>query len=286
MKTMKNGEMNWEKKHVHRRIFRCILLVFFVSLFAFSQKASASNDANNIVESASQGAVSVDPTGQVRGYSAVLYDNTSGLPTSEANAIAETSDGFIWIGSYSGLIRYDGNTFERMENIEGLASVVSLYVDSKDRLWIGTNDAGLSVLEKGKIKRYGKKEGLKSLSIQSIVGGNDGNVYVATTQGMVYVDSNMNMIPIDEPQINKEYICEIYMGKDGITYGVTKSGAVFTMKGKSLIGYYGADQLGIPDVHSICPDPDNPGYIYLGTTGSELFYGKPTGNFRSSRHFK
>lgn len=51
----------------------------------------------------------VDPTGKNEDYAAFLYDNTTGLPTSEANAIAETSDGFIWIGGYGGLIRYDGN---------------------------------------------------------------------------------------------------------------------------------------------------------------------------------
>ncbi|MBQ5544875.1 MAG: hypothetical protein IIU00_04280, partial [Clostridia bacterium] len=63
------------------------------------------------------------------GYSAILYDNTNGLPTSEANALAATSDGFLWIGSYSGLIRYDGNTFERIDSTTGIASVVSLFVD-------------------------------------------------------------------------------------------------------------------------------------------------------------
>ena len=77
--------------------------------------------------------VAVDPTGKGDGYAAVLYNNTNGLPTSEANALAETSEGFIWIGSYSGLIRYDGNTFERIDSTTGIASVVSLYVDQ----WIG-----------------------------------------------------------------------------------------------------------------------------------------------------
>ena len=48
-------------------------------------------------------------SGRGAGYASVLYDRSNGLPTSEANAIATTSDGFIWIGSYSGLIRYDGN---------------------------------------------------------------------------------------------------------------------------------------------------------------------------------
>ena len=38
----------------------------------------------------------------------LLYDNTNGLPTSDANAIVQTADGFIWIGSYGGLIRFNG----------------------------------------------------------------------------------------------------------------------------------------------------------------------------------
>ena len=77
--------------------------------------------------------ISVDPTGRSEGFSAVLYNNSNGLPTSEANAITETNDGFIWIGSYAGLIRYDGNTFERMYSTSGLSSIKCLFVDS----WIG-----------------------------------------------------------------------------------------------------------------------------------------------------
>ena len=93
--------------------------------------------------------ITVDPLGQSEGYMAVMYDNSNGLPTSEANDIVETSEGFIWIGSYSGLIRYDGNTFERIDSTTGIASVVCLFVDSRDRLWIGTNDSGVAVMEKG-----------------------------------------------------------------------------------------------------------------------------------------
>ena len=72
-------------------------------------------------------ALSVDPVEHSEGYSAVLYDNTNGLPTSEANAIVETSEGFIWIGSYAGLIRYDGNTFQRLDST-GCGSVRMIMV--------------------------------------------------------------------------------------------------------------------------------------------------------------
>ena len=95
----------------------------------------------------------------------VLYDNTNGLPTSEANAIVQTADGFIWIVSYGGLIRFDGNTFVRMDSTSGITSIKCLYVDSMDRLWIGTNDNGIAVMEqdeirrKMKMKQSGKKNG-------------------------------------------------------------------------------------------------------------------------------
>ena len=85
--------------------------------------------------------LSIDPAGRSEGFSAVLYNNANGLPTSEANAIAETPDGFIWIGGYSGLTRYDGNQFKRYDSTTGINSVVSLFVDSKNRLWIGKGRA-------------------------------------------------------------------------------------------------------------------------------------------------
>lgn len=92
---------------------------------------------------------SVDPFRQGESFSAVLYDNRSGLPTSEANAIAHTDDGFIWIGSYAGLICYDGKTFERIDADIPISNVKVLFKDSRNRLWIGTNDAGVLMMESG-----------------------------------------------------------------------------------------------------------------------------------------
>ena len=47
----------------------------------------------------------------VGSYVVTLYNERSGLPTGEANDVIQTSDGYIWIGSYGGLIRYDGSSF-------------------------------------------------------------------------------------------------------------------------------------------------------------------------------
>ncbi len=119
--------------------------------------------------------ISVDPVENKEGYSSVIYNDVNGLPTSEANAITETEEGFIWIGSYSGLIRYDGNNFERVDSVStGITSVVSLYVDSKNRLWIGTNDNGVVVMDQGVFTHFNRTGGMKSSTIRSITEDHNG----------------------------------------------------------------------------------------------------------------
>ncbi|MCR5848595.1 MAG: HD domain-containing protein [Lachnospiraceae bacterium] len=218
--------------------------------------------------------VSVDFTGQNEGYSAVIYNNSNGLPTSEANAIAETEEGFIWIGSYSGLIKYDGNTFERIDSRNGITSVVSLYVDSKNRLWIGTNDNGAFVMDKGEVTMFKDSAGTQSLSIRSITEDRTGNIILATSHGINVVDENFNLYKLDEPQINDLYINEIRRDDNtGIIYGITKNGAVFTIENCKITGFYDPDTLKIQEMTAILPDPENPGYIYAGTSGTEFYYG-------------
>ena len=237
-------------------------------------------------EPATSQTITVDPTGEARngeGYSAVLYDNTNGLPTSEANAVAMTSDGCIWIGSYSGLIRYDGNSFERMDSTNGIASVVSLFVDSQDRLWIGTNDSGAAVLEHGKFRYYKPSDGLGSASVRSITEDSAGNVFLATTAGISFVDPEMELHSIDDSRISSEYIRSLRQGADHMLYGVTMGGAVFTIVDRRIVSYSDAETLGISGVRTICPDPKRPGMIYLGTEGSDLYYGKISGGFRAEQ---
>lgn len=214
------------------------------------------------------------------GYSAVLYDNTNGLPTSEANAVVSTSDGAVWIGSYSGLIRCDGSSFERIDSVTGISSVCCLYVDSRDRLWIGTNDGGAAVMEKGDFVRFNKSEGMQSSSVRAITEDESGRIYLATTHGISVVDENMRLYNIDEPQINDEFIRDLKTGADGILYGLTMSGSVFTLTNDKVASYYAGSKIGIPNIHTILPDPENPGMIYIGTTRSRVYHGSLADGFK------
>lgn len=200
----------------------------------------------------------------------VMYDNKNGLPTSEANAIVQSKDGFIWIGGYSGLIRYDGIDFMRFDSSYGITSVVSLYIDSKERLWVGTSDNGAVLYEGGKFRFYGRAEGLESLFVHAITEDAHGNIVFATTEGLFYADTSLDLHRIDDPRTNREYVCEVIRDNDGVIYGTTLSGAIFSVEDLKVERFYSGDEF---DANCICPDPENKGYVYVGTHSSKVLYG-------------
>lgn len=211
-----------------------------------------------------------DILGKGTDYTAILYDSANGLPTSEANAIVQSADGFIWLGGYSGLILYDGSNFQRFDSSSGISSVFSLFVDSKDRIWIGTNENGICYYDHGEIKNYGRVEGMKSYSIRCITEDPDGNIIVATTQGLVYIGSDMEIHIIDDPQVNLEYITELQRDSTGKIYGLTLNGAVFEIEKLRISAFYHPEKFGSDPVNTIYPNPDDASIMYMGTTDSEF----------------
>lgn len=254
------------KRNILSSLMKIVVSAVIVVAVVLSQVPKDINADNRFVE---------DPTGQYEGLAAFLYDNKTGLPTSEANAIAETSDGFIWIGSYGGLIRYDGSTFERFKSTTGIASVVSLFVDSRENLWIGTNDNGAAVMDRfGSIKMYGKQEGIPSALVKSFAEDPDGNIYIGTATGMALCDTEGNLTRIDDPRIKGEYVRSLETGADGITYALTNEDKIIALQGGKVKAFFdAATDLGIENIHAILTDPEKTGYLYLGDDTSHIWYG-------------
>jgi energy-coupling factor transport system substrate-specific component len=236
-----------------------LLLVIQYGSYALAESTTETSKSDEVH-------ISVDLEGQTEGYSAVLYDNSNGLPTSEANAIAETSEGFIWIGSYAGLIRYDGNTFERIGSTGGISSIKCLYVDSRDRLWMGTNDNGVAVMENGEFKLWGKLDGLKSAHTRAITEDENGTIYIATTCGIATIDKDDNLAMLEDDLISEANMRFIIMGNDGLIYGLTNYGDIMTLKDGKLVNYIsGSDNVESGAVGAFYPDMEEPGMVYLQT---------------------
>ena len=229
-------------------------------------------------DTASGGAYAV--TGQTEGvgYSAKLYNADNGLPTSEANTVFSSSDGFIWIGGYSGLIRYDGTTFERQASSGGITSVNAVFEDSRGRLWIGTNDNGVVCMYKGESRHYTVSDGLTANSVNAFAEDQAGNIIVGTKQGLCCFDSDLNIRSIDDLRLKNTFIKNLKRAKDGAIIGNTKSGALFRVRDLRVTDHYNGSDIGSGDITAVFPSPDDENKVWLGTSSGLIC----TGSFADS----
>ncbi|SCY28110.1 hybrid sensor histidine kinase/response regulator [Butyrivibrio sp. INlla14] len=208
------------------------------------------------------------------GYAAYIYDATNGLPTSDAMCILGSSDGHIWIGGYSGVVRYDGILFERLDTSKGLTSARTLFEDSKNRIWVGTNDNGVVLLDGKERTQFTVFDGLPSSSIRSIAEDYRGNFIIGTTQGLCYIDENFKIKKIENGILNTERILKLELGADGKIYGHTANGYIFTIENCLVTSIYSGKDLGMAKITTMMTDPYHGGSLYICTEKGYIYHGK------------
>ncbi len=86
-------------------------------------------------------------------YLVDVWDTENGLPSSTVTAIAQTPDGYLWVGTYAGLARFDGVRFVTFDpaNTPELtqARIQGLFLDANGTLWINTFRGGLTSYRNG-----------------------------------------------------------------------------------------------------------------------------------------
>jgi len=109
-----------------------------------------------------------------------------GLPSNSINGIAEDQSGYLWIATSDGLARYDGITFRVWRAGDGLLDnyLWSVHVDARNRVWVGTSQAGLAVLDTDRrtFRHYDSHNtpGIGSDNVWSVTSTPDGATWFGT----------------------------------------------------------------------------------------------------------
>ena len=109
-----------------------------------------------------------------------------GLPNNTVNAITQTHDGYLWLGTDEGLARFDGvrcRVFGLQDGLKNL-QISALMEDRRGGLWIGTAGGGVARMVHDEIKTYTIKDGLAGDSISSFVEATNGDVWISTHTGL------------------------------------------------------------------------------------------------------
>ena len=113
-----------------------------------------------------------------------------GLPSGAVAAICQDRAGFLWIGTGTGLSRYDGIELTLFGPDDGLSNlpVTALAADSAGGIWVGSS-SGLCRYAGGTFTRFGREEGLPDLEIRALLVDRAGSLWVGTSSGLCRRDS-------------------------------------------------------------------------------------------------
>ncbi len=130
----------------------------------------------------------LDPSKTITQYARDSWTTQTGLPQNSVWAIAETRDGYLWIGTQEGLVRFDGLRFTvyDRENTEVFKSAeVTALADGRDgSLWVGTRGAGVLHYMAGEFRAFTTQEGLADNVIFSLLLDSTGTLWANTDGGL------------------------------------------------------------------------------------------------------
>ena len=116
------------------------------------------------------------------------WDDRDGLPQNSVQAIAQTPDGYMWMGTQLGLARFDGARFVTFDadTDSALARpyIWALWADRDNTLWIGTEEAGVIRKRGDQYERFDTAQGLPSPWVTEIERSAGGTLWVGTFEGV------------------------------------------------------------------------------------------------------
>jgi ligand-binding sensor domain-containing protein/AraC-like DNA-binding protein len=159
-----------------------------------------------------------------------------GLPQNSVLCLRQTREGYIWLGTHSGLVRFDGirlRIFNRW-NTPSLKSdrILALYEDSSGSLWVGTDGGGVSRFKDGTWTSYSRRDGLSNDTVRAITEGKDGVTWVGTDNGLIRFEDG-NIETISPESLFGCQITSLMSGTDETLWiGTVGCGVMILKKGK------------------------------------------------------
>jgi len=143
--------------------------------------------------------LALDPAKPLTSYQRQSWQTESGLPQNTVHAIVQTHDGYLWLATEGGLVRFDGLKFTVIDaqNTPALRSnnIRTLWEDNKRALWVGTAD-GVTVFRNGETAVYTREQGLPNNSVWSIYQNPQGRLLVSTASGLAeYLNGHFEARP-------------------------------------------------------------------------------------------
>jgi signal transduction histidine kinase/ligand-binding sensor domain-containing protein/CheY-like chemotaxis protein len=128
--------------------------------------------------------MALEPQKAITQYKLDIWQAERGFEQNSVYAVCQTRDGYIWLGTLRGLVRFDGISFTvfNKDNTRQLKdnAITALLQDQKGSLWIGTSEGGLYCLTDGEFKTHPNNQSAALREISTIFEDRSGVLWIGT----------------------------------------------------------------------------------------------------------
>lgn len=121
-------------------------------------------------------------------YNVRTWQTDDGLPQNSVFALAQTPDGYLWVGTQEGLVRFDGLRFTTVDEPGtpqlGRIPIRALLTSRDGSLWIATDAHGLARFASGSTTHFGEPDGLPGNQVRCLMESRDGTLWIGTETGL------------------------------------------------------------------------------------------------------
>ncbi|MBO5730433.1 MAG: hypothetical protein J6R67_04480 [Treponema sp.] len=209
-------------------------------------------------------------------YISTEWSTVDGLPANAINDVIQTNDGYIYLGTYEGLVRFNGFEFTLLNKHTGseynFISARVLMQDATGNLWVGSNGEGLQKTSPDDtITIYTQEHGLPNNSIRALAEDHIGNVWVGTSTGVCYITPQGEIVlpaAAEDVSISTSLVEELFCDSAGrIWMCTTDARGLFYYADNAFQRYQELDYLGTFYATGISQDNFGTFWIGLGTMG-------------------
>jgi PAS domain S-box-containing protein len=220
---------------------------------------------------ASHSPAHVDPTEALRIYAHDIWQVENGLPQDAVQTITQTRDGYLWLGTEEGLVRFDGARFRvfNRHNTPALKDsyVRVLFADPDGALWIGTRSGGLSRFLNGNFRTFGVQDGLGHGAVKAIARDGRGNLWVGTNAGLSQLHGEQFIAYGNRSRFTAGVTALLTDHRGEVWVGTEESG--LSRIGASGDRWYTVKQ-GLSSNRILALFEDRAGNVWVGTDGGGL----------------
>lgn len=216
----------------------------------------------------------LDPERLPTQYQVQVYGRHDGLPGGVVWSMVQDEVGYLWLGTQSGLVRFDGVRFKTIDRTShpDLVNddVRAVHLAGDGSLWLGTYGGGAFRWKGGQFLPFGQEQGLPHGVVYDITEDRHGNIWFATAAGVARLGPDGTLRVLTEADgLVHDRVFRIREDSRGTLWFATLIGGFSFLRDDQFTSYSRADGLTSNQIQDIFEDSS--GQVWIGTYGGGLY---------------